>query len=61
MDNIASAWGLLGYGGMYGLGVRYQKVVVPEGFLKNANFKDELAIEGGLDYARQSSGFGAYN
>ena len=61
MDNLASAWGLLGYGGMYGLGLRYQKVVVADGFLKNANFKDELAVEGGLDYARQSSGWQGSN
>jgi hypothetical protein len=57
-DGLLSVWGLVGYGSMFGAGVRYQKVIVPDGFLKNPNFRDQLAVEGGIDYAHESVGFG---
>jgi hypothetical protein len=53
MDRDLSAFGVLDYtygaGTGYGLGVRYQKAVVPEGVLKLDDIRDDIAIEGGLD------------
>jgi hypothetical protein len=65
MDNTISVWGILGYqysaGSGFGLGARYQKVVVPEGFLHLTNgIKDELGIEGGIDYLHYSWDFYGY-
>jgi len=65
MDNNISVWGILGYrysaGTGWGLGARYQKVVVPEGFLHLTNgIKDELGVEGGIDYTSYSWDFYGY-
>lgn len=66
MDNQISVWGILGYGygegSGYGLGARYQKVVVPQGVLKFTNgMKDEIGIEGGVDYLHYSWGIYGYD
>ena len=68
MDNTISVFGLLGYeysfaGSGFGLGARYQKVVVPAGFLHLTNgVRDELGVEGGVDYVSYSWGNGwSYN
>jgi len=65
MDNNISIWGIVGYrysaGTGWGLGARYQKVVVPEGFLHLTNgVKDELGVEGGIDYTSYSWDFYGY-
>jgi hypothetical protein len=65
MDNQISIWGILGYnysaGSGYGLGARYQKVVVPQGFLHLTNgIKDELGVEGGVDFLHYSWDFFGY-
>lgn len=65
MDNNISVWGIVGYrysaGSGWGLGARYQKVVVPEGFLHLTNgVKDELGVEGGIDYTSYSWDFYGY-
>jgi hypothetical protein len=62
MDNTISVFGILGYrysaGSGFGLGARYQKVVVPQGFLKLTNgIHDELGIEGGVDYVHYAWDF----
>jgi hypothetical protein len=53
MDNVVSAFGIFSYWyaetGL-GLGVRYQKTLVPTGVLKLANVHDDIGLEGGLDY-----------
>jgi hypothetical protein len=58
MDNHLSVWGILGFTGYFstgfGAGVRYQKTLVPEGFLKNATIKDDLGLEAGADFVRYS-------
>lgn len=68
MDNEISAFGLLsyryGYGTGFGLGARYQKILLPasKSLLKLPNgIRDEIGIEGGIDFAHYSegtSGFG---
>jgi len=65
MDNQISVWGILGYGFGYdlgyGLGARYQKIVVPanKSFLKLTNgIRDEIGIEGGVDFAHYSYDYG---
>jgi hypothetical protein len=62
MDNQISVWGILGYyysaGSGVGLGARYQKVVVPQGFLHLTNgVRDELGVEGGVDFLHYSWDF----
>jgi hypothetical protein len=57
MDNQISIWGIYSYHysfGGYGLGARYQKTVLPEGVLKNAGIRDDIGIEGGIDYVHYS-------
>ncbi len=58
MDNHVSVWGILGFTGYsstgFGAGVRYQKTLVPDGFLKGATIKDDLGIEAGADFVRYS-------
>ncbi len=62
MDNTISIFGLLGYGyysqtGL-GLGVRYQKEIVPQGLIHGASIHDEIGLEGGLDWTHYSFGGG---
>jgi opacity protein-like surface antigen len=66
MNGDLSPWVLLGYnygaGTGYGFGVRYQAVVVPQGFLHLQNgVHDELGIEFGADFVHYSWGFFGYN
>jgi len=53
MDNVVSAFGLFSYwyadAGL-GIGVRFQKTLVPGGVLKLPTLHEEIGIEGGLDY-----------
>jgi hypothetical protein len=60
MDSHLSAFGILNYwygtGTGLGVGVRYQKTMVPEGVLKNDKIKDDIGIEGGVDYFHYSFG-----
>jgi hypothetical protein len=50
-------WGVLGYGDAFGVGGRYMMPVVPEGFLHNTRFKDQLAVDFGADLLWYSYGF----
>ncbi len=67
MDRDLSVWFLAapyayGAGSGYGLGARYQLVVVPQGFLHlQGPAHDELGIEFGVDWAHYSWGFYGYN
>jgi len=65
-DNMVSAFGLLAWNNAgLGLGARYQRVIVPQGFLHldNSTIHDQLAIEGGLDYIHfgVSNSFGGFS
>lgn len=67
MDNQISVWGILGYGFGYdlgyGLGARYQKIVVPadKSVLKLQNgIRDEIGIEGGVDFTHYSYDYGFF-
>jgi hypothetical protein len=57
MDNQISVWLIDSYyysfGGI-GLGARYQKTIVPQGFLQNAGVRDDFGLEGGIDYVHYS-------
>jgi hypothetical protein len=68
MDNNLSIWGIFSYaysvGTGLGVGVRYQKTLVPEGFLRNAEISDDLGVEGSLEYRHYEWDFiteGSYN
>jgi len=53
MDNTISAFGLLGYAYSvtgFGLGARFQKTLVPGGFLRSDKVHDDFGIDVGLDY-----------
>jgi hypothetical protein len=52
-----SAWGILGYGNGLGVGGRFMMTAVPEGFLQHDRFKDQLAVEFGVDLLRFSYDF----
>ncbi len=52
-----SAWGILGYGNGFGIGGRYMMPLVPEGFLKHDQIKDQLALEFGVDLVHYSYSF----
>ena len=62
MDNQVSAWGIYSYRyswGGYGLGARYQKTILPQGLLNNPAIREDIGIEGGLDFVHYSwDGFG---
>lgn len=68
MNNVVSGFGLLSYwyaeSGI-GVGVRYQKTIVPRGLLRVGNVRDDFGLEGGVDYFHYSfSGLayeGSYN
>jgi hypothetical protein len=52
-DNLISAFLGLGYaytGSGIGVGARYQKIVVPNGVLRDGPIHDEFGLEGGVDY-----------
>jgi hypothetical protein len=52
MDNNLSIFGILGlnYDIGLGVGVRYQKTLVPEGFIRNSSITDDLGIEGSFEF-----------
>jgi len=57
MDNQVSAWGIYSYRyswGGYGLGARYQKTVLPQGLLNNPAIREDIGIEGGIDFVHYS-------
>ena len=66
MDNQISVWLLpLRYGFSagtpVGLGVRYQKELVPQGFIHWTNgMRDEFGLEGGVDYVHSNPNIGAF-
>lgn len=68
MDNSVSVFGLLGYsnygwagGEPLGIGVRFQKTIVPQGFIRSGGgVRDDLGIEGGFDYLRASWDYRTY-
>lgn len=66
MDRNLSVWGVLapyayGAGDGFGLGMRYQAVVVPAGFLRlQGGVRDELGIEFGADWVHYSWGLLGY-
>jgi hypothetical protein len=61
MDGQISAWGIYSYRysfGGYGLGARYQKTVLPQGVLNNPSIREDIGIEGGIDFAHYSWDYG---
>jgi hypothetical protein len=52
-----SAWGVVGYGNGLGAGGRFMVPVISEGLLHNDRFKDQLAVEFGVDLLRFSYDF----
>jgi len=52
-----SAWGIVGYGNGLGIGGRFMMTARPEGFLQHDRFKDQLAVEFGIDLLRFSYSF----
>jgi hypothetical protein len=65
MDNNLSIWGIFSFnysaGSGLGIGARYQKTIVPEGFIRHSRITDDLGIEGSLEYRHYSWDFGSYN
>jgi hypothetical protein len=62
MDGQVSVWGIYSYRysfGGYGLGARYQKTVLPQGVLNNPSIREDIGIEGGIDFAHYSWDFGS--
>jgi hypothetical protein len=62
MDRQVSLWGLWSYRYAYGgvgLGARYQVTVLPQGLLQAAGVRDDIGIEGGLDYVHYAWDSGA--
>ncbi|HYU15046.1 MAG TPA: hypothetical protein VEL05_03215 [Candidatus Acidoferrum sp.] len=64
MDNVISAFGLLSYwyseSGL-GVGGRYQKTLVPEGWLHIPTVHDDFGLEGGADFIHYSFFGASYN
>jgi hypothetical protein len=57
MDNSLSLMLLLGFGYDsvgFGVGARYQKTLVPEGFIRNSSVTDDLGIEGSFEFRHHS-------
>ena len=59
LPKALTLWGAVGYGGMYGVGVRFMFPVGPS-LLKLSNIRDQLAVELGVDYLRESYGYFSY-
>jgi hypothetical protein len=57
MDNSLSLMLLLGFGydsvGL-GVGARYQKTIVPQGFIRDSEITDDLGIEGSFEFRHHS-------
>jgi hypothetical protein len=61
LPKALTLWGAVGYGGMYGVGARFMFPVGPS-LLKLSSIRDQLAVEFGVDYLRESySDFGNYS
>ena len=65
LDKLVSVHGVLSFwmaGTGLGVGARFQKTLLPEGVLKGGGgpsiIKDDIGIEGGVDFARASWGNG---
>jgi len=56
MQAAATIWGAVGWWGMYGLGARYMQPV-GHSLLNLPNIRDQVAVEVGLDYLRESYGY----
>jgi hypothetical protein len=65
MQNAISVLGNLGFryaaGSGVGLSARYQRIVVPNGFMTLTSIFDEFGIEGGVDYTHYSFGILGYD
>ena len=61
MDGQLSVWGIYSYHysfGGHGLGARYQKTVLPQGLLNNPSIREDIGIEGGIDFVHYSWDYG---
>jgi hypothetical protein len=59
LPKALTLWGAVGYGGMYGVGARFMFPVGPS-LLKLSSIRDQLAVELGVDYLRESYGYSGY-